>query len=239
MNDLESWGAGLGPEVAPYVAAVEGAVEALTALSGGIAHDFSNVFQALVFALQATLAEAPEGSELRAQLNDVRAGSDRGVRLLRSLARLGARPSTSRQIVFPHDAVPALAPNLRRALALAEPMEVDVDGVSAPIQINPAVLDGALLTACVAVHHHGAGPVGIKVRDGDSGISIVVTGAGTGPLDALTAVFADRPPVVGPRVTTFCARVREAGGAIRVARDAEGRATVVIELPAYVAPARG
>jgi PAS domain S-box-containing protein len=105
-------------------------LEALGTLAGGIAHDFNNILTGMIGLTEAARSDAPRGSPMESQLDEVLRGGQRAAGLVRKILTFGRRSESDREAI-------ALGPIVQEAL--------DLLGASLPSSITvKAELDPAV-----------------------------------------------------------------------------------------------
>ena len=211
-------------------------IEAVGKLAGGIAHDFNNILT--VIAGHLALA-SDEGqllpAQARADLEEVTRAVDRATRLTRRLLGFSRKQLLAPRVVDVNALIAELEPMLARVLDERIAFAAHPSPTPARINIDPSVLEGALVNLAVnardAMPNGGALTVHTAVRD--EVVTITVRDSGTG-MDSDTLARAGEPffTTKGAGVGTglglamIYGSVEQSGGSIQI-ESTPGAGTVV------------
>ncbi len=236
-------------------------LEALGRLAGGVAHDFNNLLTPILGNAALELEEAPEGSPLRASMEEIRDAAERARALTRRLLVFG-RPGEARLEALEVGAVvTSLEPLLRRLIgedvrlgieldpatprAMADRAQLELCITNLALNARDAMPGGGALTVAVrplqlpqaragALRVAPGGYAAVEVRDSGLGMDEQVRAHLFEPF--FTTKPAGRGTGLG--LASVHAELTRVGGAVEV-ESAVGRGTTVrLLLPATEAAPR-
>jgi PAS domain S-box-containing protein len=145
-------------------------METLGQLTGGIAHDFNNLLTVIQGNLELLEHRLPEDPRLSRLVDAIRQAANRGERLTGQLLAFARRQRLEPEIAAVGPLVEGFAPLVRRAVGESVTVRLRLDEQVAPVLIDPAQFESALLN--LAVNARDAMPKGgrleIAVRPADS-----------------------------------------------------------------------
>src|SRR5690606_13266939 len=145
-------------------------METLGQLTGGIAHDFNNLLTVIQGNLELLEHRLPEDPRLSRLVDAIRQAANRGERLTGQLLAFARRQRLEPAIAAVGPLVEGFAPLVRRAVGESVTVRLRLDEQVAPVLIDPAQFESALLN--LAVNARDAMPKGgrleIAVRPADS-----------------------------------------------------------------------
>jgi two-component system cell cycle sensor histidine kinase/response regulator CckA len=211
-------------------------IEAVGKLAGGIAHDFNNILTVIAGHLALVRDESHLlSSQARADLDEVARAVDRATRLTRRLLGFSRKQLLSPRVVDVNSLIADLEPMLARVLDERIAFAAHPSPVPARINIDPSVLEGALVNLAVnardAMPNGGTLTVDTTVRA--KVVTIAVRDSGTG-MDPETLARVGEPffTTKGPGVGTglglamIYGSVEQSGGSIQI-ESTPGAGTVV------------
>nr|WP_283254453.1 ATP-binding protein [Ramlibacter paludis] len=225
-------------------------MEAVGRLTGGVAHDFNNALMVISANLHMLKLTQP-GVGTR-QTEAIARAVDSATKLTRQLLAFSRRQALLPQVLRLQDRLPQMKDLLAPVLGRPVELEIDVDAATAPVKVDQAELELALLN--LAVNAKDAMPSGGRFRlsahnatlgvDARPGVLIAASDTGSGIAPEVLArvfepFFTTKPVGEGTglglsQVYGFCQR---SGGEARI-RSAPGEgATVEMLLPAIDGPA--
>ncbi|MGE7136463.1 sensor histidine kinase [Luteibacter sp. NPDC031894] len=218
-------------------------MEAVGRLAGGISHDFNHVLNVIVgYAGQRHRSDATTGLLHRA-LEGVEAAASRGTVICRKLLGFSRRDMPHPETFDAARAVRELAPMLGQLLGPAVRLEIDMDDAPAPLHIDRAQLELALLNIAANARDamDSGGMLRIGVRRDVAHVEIDIVDNGHG-MDASTRrrifepFFTTKPNDEGTGLGLSMAHdiVTAAGGSIRAESERGIGSRFVLRLP--VAP---
>ncbi|MEM1078208.1 MAG: ATP-binding protein [Pseudomonadota bacterium] len=144
-------------------------LEAVGQLAGGVAHDFNNILTTIVGASHLAALDAPEGSDLAQEIDQIEIAARRAQSLVRELLTFARREPGKRQPVLLHEIVSEVLMLLRASIP---PMvELQYEPNAAPLTVlgDPTHLHQIIMNLCrnAAEAMNGAeGIVTVTVSDG-------------------------------------------------------------------------
>lgn len=96
--------------------AVQQRLEAIGLLAGGVAHDFNNLLTVITTYTDSAIESVPAGGQLRADLHEVRAASERATQLTRQLLAFSSRQILQPVVLDLNAAIAELETMLRRLI---------------------------------------------------------------------------------------------------------------------------
>jgi PAS domain S-box-containing protein len=177
-------------------------MEAVGRLAGGVAHDFNNLLTVIQSYGTFVAAELPEGSHLRADVDEVLKAADRAAALTRQLLAFGRRQMLQPRRLDVNQTVAAVAGMLRRLIGEDVALETACWGGVWPVYADPGQLEQVLMN--LAVNARDAMPNGGTLRLRTANESFVVRPAGTHPAlpagDYVAIAVEDTGSGMGPEV---------------------------------------
>jgi signal transduction histidine kinase len=227
-------------------------LETIGRLAGGIAHDFNNILTTIVGYTDVALDRLDRNDPLHADLDEVRALSERGSELVKQLLSVSRpQPLATRRILL-NEVVLALEPMLRRLLPAS--IQVAVLPASGPLEViaDPGQIEQVLLN--LAVNARDAMPSGGRLEIELRRASAVEAGAGARPgasyarlevrdtgqgMDAETVARAFEPFFTtkaagkgsGLGLASVHSIVSRAGGTVRLESELAKGTAVILHLP--------
>jgi hypothetical protein len=225
-------------------------MEAVGRLAGGIAHDFNNILTSIGGFADLLLLEAGDDGDRRADLEQIRAGTDRAARLTRQLLAFGRKQVLQPRILDLNEVLAGLEPMLRRIVPERVCFLTDPDPEATTILADASQVEQVLMNLVVnavdAMPDGGSLRVSTRgVRDGDGArrarLTVLDTGVGMDPEIremAFEPFFTTKGPGEGSGLglATVYGIVAQSGGTVGLL-SRPGRGTVVrIEFPAADGP---
>jgi PAS domain S-box-containing protein len=239
-------------------------MEAVGRLAGGVAHDFNNLLTAINGYAAVLQDDAPEGSELRADLGEILKAGTRAAEMTRQLLAFSRRQVLQPRVVALNDVVRDHEAILRRLIGEQVELTTRLAPRVPSVRVDPAQLAQVLLN--LAVNARDAMPRGGRLdittdvvvltpdaarRHGDSiapgvyaRLEVSDTGAG---MDAETLArifdpfFTTKPPGQGTGLglATVYGVVKQSGGHVFAESEPGHGATFRIYLPKAVGEGAG
>jgi PAS domain S-box-containing protein len=234
-------------------------LDSLGRLVGGVAHDFNNMLTAILSYAVLARAGAAEGSQLAADIDQIRSAAERSASLTKQLLAFSRKQAFATEVVAANEVVSAVDKLLRRILG--EDIElVTVLGATSNIAADKNQLEQVLVNLATNARHAmkaggrftlGTADVSLDVDQAKllgmaagPAVRVVVsdTGAGmsAGQLEHLFEPFYTTKGVgegTGLGLATSYGIVRKHRGAIGVRSTVGEGTTFTIHLPAVVAAA--
>jgi PAS domain S-box-containing protein len=224
-------------------------------LAGGIAHDFNNLLATILTSAEFLIDEAPEGTQMRADVESIIGATAKARELTHQLLGLGRRPHRKVQRVEVGAALLGQIPDIRDRVDPHISVESAISGEDAYVSVEPdqlrQLVDHLSQNGCDAMPHGGtltieATPVTLdhdtavgdaRIRPGDyvllaisdtgEGMSTEVVGRAFEPF--FTTHEDGRHQGLG--LATAYATARQVGGGIAIASVAGVGTTVRVYLP--------
>lgn len=216
-------------------------MEALGRLTGGVAHDFNNALMVISGNLHLLRLSQPQAPTKF--VDAIGRAVESATKLTRQLLAFSRRQALAPVTVRLQERLPALRDLLAPVLGSQVELQLQVDPQTAPVHVDPAELELALLN--LAVNARDAMPkggrFGILAADADGGARVCIevsdSGEGMPPEVAARAFdpfFTTKPLGVGTglglsQVQAFCKR---AGGDVSLRSQPGEGTTVRMQLPA-------
>ncbi len=137
-------------------------MEAVGQLAGGIAHDFNNLLTVISSYTTMALESLPSGTQVAADLDEVRKAADRATGLTRQLLAFGRKQMLQLQRLDTNRAVTEVAGMLRRLIAEDITLQMELGHDLWPILADPGQLSQVLLN--LSVNARDAMPSGGTLR---------------------------------------------------------------------------
>ena len=235
-------------------------MEAVGRLAGGVAHDFNNLLTVVAGAAEALGEVLPEGSELRADVQDIRHAVERGAALTRQLLALGRKEVHAPRLLDVHDVVMKVERLLSRALGggarlvfgrgagdlrvMADASQLEQVLVNLAINARDAMPGGGSLLITTGVRTLDASAANALQLSAGEYVTLDVSDTGIG-MDETTRLRAFEPfyttkgPLdgTGLGLSTVYGIVRQSGGAVTLVSAPGQGTTVTVLLPARGASA--
>ncbi len=218
-------------------------LETVGRLAGGVAHDFNNLLSVILTCAGFALREAPAGSALHEDVDEIRRAAERAARLVRQLLIFSRREVVQPEVVDLGRLVGDVDRLLRRSLSERVRLEVVRDPAAPRVLADPARLEQVLLNLVLNARD-ALGDDGGTVRvvlgrspGGSARIAVADDGPGMAPEVAERAFepfFTTKPSGEGTGLglATVQGIVADSGGTVEL-ESAPGEGTVVtIDLPA-------
>jgi signal transduction histidine kinase/CheY-like chemotaxis protein len=238
-------------------------LESVGRLAGGVAHDFNNLLTTIAGYTELLLTDAPRGTDMHADLVEIRDAAKRASGLTRQLVAFSRRQVLQPRVLNLNALVREHQPALRRLLGEGVALEAALDPALPNVSADPAQLEQVLLNlAANALRSMPAGGTlsittrTTRVAAGDAPcdpavalepgpyvvLSVSDTGEGIAP-EVLPQVFepffTTRPGglATGLGLATVYGIVRQSGGTVGVQSEPGRGATFHVHLPATDEPA--
>ncbi|MDF1504628.1 PAS domain-containing protein, partial [Roseisolibacter sp. H3M3-2] len=124
-------------------------MDALGLLAGSVAHDFNNLLSAIIGGAELARLEAPDGTQLARDLDDVRSAAQRGAQLTRQLLAFSRTQVSQPRRLDLRDVVRDSAKLLRRLLPDDVGLDLAVEGDPVVAQADPGQLEQVLMNLVV------------------------------------------------------------------------------------------
>jgi len=229
-------------------------MEAIGRLAGGVAHDFNNVLTAMNGYADVVLAELPEDSEFRTDIEEIRRAGERAAALTRQLLALGRRQVLAPKVMDLRELVEGLDGMLRRlvgedvtyrtvlgderCLVRADHGQLEQVVLNLVVNARDAMPRGGVLTVETKVVGISRPPASKGSDRGGHQVMLAVTDTGMG-MDAATKArifepfFTTKPQGKGTGLglATVYGVVAQSGGQISVYSEPDRGTTFAIHLP--------
>ena len=133
-------------------------LEAIGRLAGGMAHDFNNLLTGIRGFAQFAWDELPEGSPVRADLEQIQRSSDRAASLTRQLLAFGRKQVLCARVLDLNDAVREMDRMLRRLIGADITITLDLAGARCCVNADPGQVEQVLIN--LALNARDAMPSG-------------------------------------------------------------------------------
>jgi signal transduction histidine kinase/ActR/RegA family two-component response regulator len=133
-------------------------MEAIGNLAGGIAHDFNNLLTGMIGYLKFAQRALAEGSQVRADVDEVERAARRAAALTSQLLSYARRQMVMPTVVQLNDTVTKVEPLLRRLIGEDVGIAVELAADAWPVRIDPGQLEQVLVN--LAVNSRDAMPEG-------------------------------------------------------------------------------
>ena len=143
-------------------------MEALGTLAGGISHDFNNILSAVIGFTELSLTEAPEGSTLKDNLNEVLTAGRRARDLVRQILAFSRQSAHATVAMNPGPLVKEVVKLLRASLPTTIEISQRID-TDAAVMADPTQIHQILLNLCTNAGYAmgaGGGRLTIEVAEG-------------------------------------------------------------------------
>jgi two-component system, cell cycle sensor histidine kinase and response regulator CckA len=221
------------------------AMEAVSRLAGGIAHDLNNILLVVQGYAEMALAEKDAGPETRAHLGEVSAAAARAAALVQDLLVVGRRSVVQPAPVDVNALIDGLLPSLRAAAGSALDVRFTPGSGVPPIVADAVQLGRAAAILCArAVEVMPAGgsielaTMAVPGPDGTGRVVLAVTDAGTPLPDRLREHLFEpyyAEPTAGKgyglRLSLVHGIVKRLGGDVEVIAGPGGGTTFLLSLP--------
>ncbi|MEI6667032.1 MAG: PAS domain S-box protein [Acidobacteriota bacterium] len=158
-------------------------MESVGRLAGGVAHDFNNMLAVILGRADLAIASVEPGSELHADLVDIRDAAQRSANLTRQLLAFARKQTVAPRVLDLNATVEGMLKMLRRLIG----EDIDLSWRPAadlpPVMMDPGQIDQVLANLCV------------NARDAIDGVGRVVIETDQTAIDAL---YAESRPGLSP-----------------------------------------
>jgi CheY-like chemotaxis protein/two-component sensor histidine kinase len=219
-------------------------------LAGGVAHDFNNLLSVILTCAGFAQREAPEGTPLRDDVDEIKRAAERAGELVRRLLAFGRKEVVQPRVIDLARAVSDLEGLMRRSLTERVQLELDLDEGAPRVLMDPVrfeqLLVNLVLNARDALSERG-GRVTVSIGATESGAARVCV-ADDGPgMSAEVARRAFEPffttksagEGTGLGLATVESIVADAGGTVLMTSEPGAGTTVTIDLPVTAEPVAG
>ncbi|HXE66682.1 MAG TPA: PAS domain S-box protein [Rhodanobacteraceae bacterium] len=124
-------------------------LEAIGQLTGGIAHDFNNLLTVIVGNADTLSEELQQQPDVLPLVDMIRTAGERGAELTRHLLAFARRQALEPRTVHPDELVDGMRNLLRRTLGENVELAVNHAADVAPVSVDPAQFESALLNLCI------------------------------------------------------------------------------------------
>jgi signal transduction histidine kinase len=217
--------------------------DAIDALAGTLAHEFSNLLTAMTGQLELLLDRFPEAGAERRLLLDVKAGADAAARMTRSLLAISGRQGMMPEPVDLNAVIQESADVLQQIAGGSADLRLDLAGTLPVLPIDPRLVRQVVYGLVAAARDGLAGEGRITVRTSVQkdllGSSVVLAVADTRPWSDqdLARIFEPQPSTgrqargAGLALPAIRGTVRQCGGTITCERVAPIGVTFVMKFP--------
>lgn len=123
-------------------------LEAVGQLAGGVAHDFNNILTTIVGASHLAAMDAPEGSDIAGEIEQIGVAARRAQHLVRELLTFARREPGEPRPVALHDVVREVATMLRASVPPVIAIEASEAGGPATVMGDPTHLHQIVMNLC-------------------------------------------------------------------------------------------
>jgi signal transduction histidine kinase len=120
-------------------------MEAIGTLAGGIAHDFNNILSAVIGFTELSLLDAPQGSQLQANLQHVVSAGQRAKKLIRQILTFSRQSNPETQPVqlrlIVREAIELLRASLPATIEIRHEIQSDAFVMADPSQLHQVVMN--------------------------------------------------------------------------------------------------
>ena len=217
--------------------------DAIDALAGTLAHEFSNLLTAMTGHLELLLDRFPESSSERHLLLDVKAGADAAARMTRSLLAISGRQGMQPEPTDLNAVIQEAADVLQQIAGGSADLRLDLAGTLPLLTIDPRLVRQVLFGLVAAARDGLAGEGRITLRTTVQkdllGSSVVLAVSDTRPWSDrdLSRIFEPQPSTgrqtrgAGLALPAIRGTVRQCGGSITCERVAPMGVMFVLRFP--------
>ncbi len=159
-------------------------MEALGTLAGGIAHDFNNVLAAIIGYVELALFDAPPGTKVQEELEQVLKASHRATDLVRQILTFSRKTGQERQPLDPAPLVSEVLKLLRATLPTTIEIRQHLDAEGIRLEANATQLHQVMMNLCTNAAHameESGGVLEVHLEPRQlSGVGAGLRGVGTG-----------------------------------------------------------
>jgi PAS domain S-box-containing protein len=223
-------------------------LDALGQLTGGVAHDFNNLLMVISGSAHTLKKGVGSDAKLQRAIAAIEAASRRGASLTSQLLTFARRQSVNPQAIDLSERISAVRDVLDTGAGGAVTIEFDFDPDTAPVMVDVAELETALVNLVINARDamNGGGTITISIHnhvaDGTAGdgdyVAITVKDCGTGIapdlLDKIFDPFFTTKPVgkgTGLGLSQVHGFAHQAGGTVKVTSELGKGTSVTILLP--------
>jgi PAS domain S-box-containing protein len=230
-------------------------LETVGQLAGGIAHDFNNLMSVILNCASFVADELDENSEMREDMDEIRAAADRAVALTRQLLVFSRREAADPEPMDINEVIGGMEKLLRRAVQENVAVVLDLEDDLPSVLGNPGQLEQVLMNLAINARDamSGRGTLSISTSNVDLDeteakrhldfrpgryvrLTVSDTGAGMTPdviAKAFEPFFTTKPKGQGTGLglATVYGIVKQTGGDIVIKSDPGVGATFDIHLP--------
>lgn len=123
-------------------------LQAIGTLAGGIAHDFNNILYGVIGYAQLSLDDAPQGSVLHDNLQEILQGSRRAKDLIGQILAFSRQDHTEKKPVQPGPLIKEVLKLLRASIPATIDIQADIEPHAATILVNPTQIHQVLMNLC-------------------------------------------------------------------------------------------
>ena len=128
-------------------------LQAIGTLAGGIAHDFNNILYGIIGYSELSLDEAPEGSLLRDNLNEILQGSQRAKELVAQILAFSRQGDTEKKPIQPPPLIKEALKLIRASLPATIEIQSDIGPPAETIIANPTQIHQVVMNLCTNAAH--------------------------------------------------------------------------------------
>ena len=151
-------------------------MESVGRLAGGVAHDFNNMLQAILGYTTLALLDAPSGTPLAENLEEIRRSAERSADLTRQLLAFARKQTAIPKVVDLNETISGMLKMLRRLIGENISLSWQPGAGLWPVTVDPGQMDQILANLCVNARDaiEGTGQITITTANmelDDSGVS--------------------------------------------------------------------
>ncbi len=128
-------------------------LQAIGTLAGGIAHDFNNILYGVIGYSELALDDAPEGSVLHDNLNEILRGSQRAKELVAQILAFSRQGDTEKKPIHPQPLIKEALKLIRASLPATIEIRSDIGSPVETIVANPTQIHQVVMNLCTNASH--------------------------------------------------------------------------------------
>ncbi len=159
-------------------------MEAIGTLAGGIAHDFNNVLAAIMGYVELAMFDAPPGSKVQGELEQVLKATHRASELVRQILTFSRKTGQERQSLDPKPLVTEVLKLIRATLPTTIEIRQHLETDGAQLEANATQLHQVIMNLCTNAAHameESGGILEVRLDRRDlAGVQAGLSGVSTG-----------------------------------------------------------
>lgn len=128
-------------------------LQAIGTLAGGIAHDFNNILYGMIGYTELALDDAPEGSLLQANINEILKGGQRAKELITQILTFSRQDSAEKKKLQPAPLVKEALKLLRASIPATIDIRTEFANQTDWIEANPTQIHQVVMNLCTNAAH--------------------------------------------------------------------------------------